>query len=103
VQVAKLVKSELKVYGKWSLDSAAIGVAWLDDHVCVFFWQIYLFLVCSLFIVFAFSTTLAHALWFILSLKLKLMRIVPFPDAGGSHVNRTTIFVRKGWHCDSPN
>jgi hypothetical protein len=37
VQVAKLVKSELKVYGKWSLDSAAIGVAWLDDHVCVFF------------------------------------------------------------------
>lgn len=34
VQVAKLVKSELKVYGKWSLESAAIGVAWLDDQVC---------------------------------------------------------------------
>jgi hypothetical protein len=52
VQVAKLVKSELKVYGKWSLDSAAIGVAWLDDHVCGFFWQIYLFLVvhCLLFL-----------------------------------------------------
>lgn len=33
VQVAKLVKSELKVYGKWSLDSAAIGLAWLDDQV----------------------------------------------------------------------
>jgi hypothetical protein len=33
VQVAKLVKSELKVYGKWSLDSAAIGVSWLDDQV----------------------------------------------------------------------
>lgn len=33
VQVAKLIKSELKVYGKWSLDSAAIGVAWLDDQV----------------------------------------------------------------------
>lgn len=33
VQVAKLIKSELKVYGKWSLDSAAIGVAWLDDLV----------------------------------------------------------------------
>lgn len=33
VQVAKLVNSELKVYGKWSLDSAAIGVAWLDDQV----------------------------------------------------------------------
>lgn len=33
VQVAKLVKSELKVYGKWSLESAAIGVAWLDDQV----------------------------------------------------------------------
>ncbi|CAK7348627.1 unnamed protein product [Dovyalis caffra] len=35
VQVAKLVKSELKVYGKWSLDSVAIGVAWLDDHMLV--------------------------------------------------------------------
>ena len=33
VQVAKLIKSELKVYGKWSLDSAAIGVAWVDDQV----------------------------------------------------------------------
>ena len=37
VQVAKLVKSELKVYGKWSLDSPAMGVAWLDSHVCVQF------------------------------------------------------------------
>ncbi|KAK9279894.1 hypothetical protein L1049_013577 [Liquidambar formosana] len=35
VQVAKLVKSELKVYGKWTLDSAAIGVAWLDDQMLV--------------------------------------------------------------------
>lgn len=37
VQVAKLVKSELKVYGKWSLDSPAIGLAWLDDqvHMCI--------------------------------------------------------------------
>lgn len=34
VQVAKLVNSELKVYGKWSLDSTAVGVAWLDDQVC---------------------------------------------------------------------
>ena len=33
VQVAKLVKSELKVYEKWSLDSAVIGLAWLDDQV----------------------------------------------------------------------
>ena len=33
VQVARLVKSELKMYGKWSLDSAAIGVAWLDSYV----------------------------------------------------------------------
>lgn len=33
VQVAKLVKAELKVCGKWSLESAAIGVAWLDDQV----------------------------------------------------------------------
>ncbi|CAJ2663156.1 unnamed protein product [Trifolium pratense] len=35
VQVAKLVKSELKVYGEWSLDSAAIGLAWLDDQMLV--------------------------------------------------------------------
>ncbi|KAK6920419.1 Vacuolar protein sorting-associated protein 8, central domain [Dillenia turbinata] len=35
VQVAKLVKSALKVYGKWTLDSAAIGVAWLDDQMLV--------------------------------------------------------------------
>ncbi|KAF3439788.1 hypothetical protein FNV43_RR18066 [Rhamnella rubrinervis] len=35
VQVAKLVKTELKIYGRWSLDSAAIGVAWLDDQMLV--------------------------------------------------------------------
>ncbi|KAK9093770.1 hypothetical protein Scep_025239 [Stephania cephalantha] len=40
VQVAKLVKSELikpvlKVYKEWSLDSPAIGVAWLDDQMLV--------------------------------------------------------------------
>lgn len=35
VQVAKLVKSELKMNGKWSLESAAIGVAWLDDQACI--------------------------------------------------------------------
>lgn len=33
VQVAKLVKSELKIYGKWTLESAAVGVGWLDDQV----------------------------------------------------------------------
>ena len=33
VQVAKLVKSELKVYAKWTLDCPAVGVAWLDDQV----------------------------------------------------------------------
>lgn len=33
VQVAKLVKSELKIYGKWTLESAALGVHWLDDQV----------------------------------------------------------------------
>ncbi|KAF5768451.1 hypothetical protein HanXRQr2_Chr14g0636611 [Helianthus annuus] len=36
VQVAKLVKSELKVYAKWTLDSSAIGIAWMDDQVIVF-------------------------------------------------------------------
>lgn len=33
VQVAKLVKSEMKKYREWNLDSAAIGIAWLDDKV----------------------------------------------------------------------
>lgn len=27
------MKSELKVYAKWTLDSPAVGVAWLDDQV----------------------------------------------------------------------
>ncbi|KFK30664.1 hypothetical protein AALP_AA6G011700 [Arabis alpina] len=35
VQVAKLAKSDLKEYAKWSLDSAAIGVVWLDDQLLV--------------------------------------------------------------------
>ncbi|KAG2331135.1 hypothetical protein Bca52824_002315 [Brassica carinata] len=35
VQVAKLVKSKLKEYAKWSLDSSAIGVVWLDDQLLV--------------------------------------------------------------------
>ncbi|XP_050236032.1 uncharacterized protein LOC126686054 [Mercurialis annua] len=46
VQVAKLVKSKLKVCGMWSLDSAAIGVAWLDAHMLVVLTltgQLYLF------------------------------------------------------------
>uniref|UniRef100_A0A2P2L9D6 Uncharacterized protein MANES_01G240000 n=1 Tax=Rhizophora mucronata TaxID=61149 RepID=A0A2P2L9D6_RHIMU len=46
IQVAKLVKSELKVYGKWTVDSTAIGVAWLDSHMLVVLTltgQLYLF------------------------------------------------------------
>ncbi|XVF80311.1 hypothetical protein PTKIN_Ptkin15bG0060800 [Pterospermum kingtungense] len=46
VQVAKLVKSDLKICGKWSLDSSAIGVAWLDDQMMVVLTmtgQLYLF------------------------------------------------------------
>lgn len=46
VQVAKLVKSELKIYGKWTVDSVAIGVAWLDDQmllVLTLTGQLYLF------------------------------------------------------------
>ncbi|KAL7002280.1 hypothetical protein U1Q18_003434 [Sarracenia purpurea var. burkii] len=35
VQVAKLVKSEMKIYSKWTLESSAIGVAWLDDQMLV--------------------------------------------------------------------
>lgn len=33
VQVAKLVKSKLKVVEKWTLESPAMGLAWLDDEV----------------------------------------------------------------------
>lgn len=46
VQVAKLVKSDLKICGKWSLDSSAIGVAWLNDQMMVVLTitgQLYLF------------------------------------------------------------
>ncbi|KAG5009010.1 hypothetical protein JHK87_017525 [Glycine soja] len=46
VLVAKLVKSELKVYGRWSLDGAALGLAWLDDQMLVVLTssgQLYLF------------------------------------------------------------
>lgn len=39
VQVAKLVKSELKIHAKWSLESSAIGVAWLDDQVVLLFFS----------------------------------------------------------------
>ncbi|XP_078156920.1 transducin family protein / WD-40 repeat family protein [Carex rostrata] len=35
VQVYKLVKSEMKKHSEWSIDSAAIGVAWLDDQMLV--------------------------------------------------------------------
>ncbi|XP_038973310.1 vacuolar protein sorting-associated protein 8 homolog isoform X2 [Phoenix dactylifera] len=35
VQVAKLVRSEMKRYKEWNLDSAAIGVAWLGDQMLV--------------------------------------------------------------------
>ncbi|XP_075484312.1 uncharacterized protein LOC142524290 [Primulina tabacum] len=46
IQVAKLVKSELKTVKKWDLESPAIGLAWLDDQMLVvltFAAQIYLF------------------------------------------------------------
>lgn len=33
VQVAQLLKSKMKNFREWSLESAAIGVAWLDDQV----------------------------------------------------------------------
>ncbi|KAG9149694.1 hypothetical protein Leryth_012420 [Lithospermum erythrorhizon] len=35
VQVAKLVKSELKVYEKWDLVAPAVGVVWLSDQLLV--------------------------------------------------------------------
>ncbi|KAK9068340.1 hypothetical protein SSX86_012451 [Deinandra increscens subsp. villosa] len=33
VQVAKLVNSEVKIYARWTLNSSAIGIAWLDDQM----------------------------------------------------------------------
>ncbi|KAJ3693979.1 hypothetical protein LUZ60_009459 [Juncus effusus] len=35
VQIYKLIKSEMKMHREWSLDCAAIGVAWLDDQMLV--------------------------------------------------------------------
>ncbi|WOK95317.1 hypothetical protein Cni_G04024 [Canna indica] len=35
VQITSLVKSEMKKYREWNLDSAAIGIAWLDDQMLV--------------------------------------------------------------------
>ncbi|GLJ14759.1 hypothetical protein SUGI_0239380 [Cryptomeria japonica] len=35
VQVAQLVKSELQVRREWNLDSAALGVSWLDEQILV--------------------------------------------------------------------
>lgn len=37
VQVARLVKSELKIYRKMTLKSSAVGVTWLDDQVSFLF------------------------------------------------------------------
>ena len=34
MQVAKFVKSKIFKHKEWKLDSAAVGVAWLDDQVC---------------------------------------------------------------------
>ncbi|CAN4126445.1 unnamed protein product [Withania somnifera] len=35
VQIAKLVKSELKVCWEWTTDSSAVGLAWLDEQILV--------------------------------------------------------------------
>ncbi|RAL47649.1 hypothetical protein DM860_011387 [Cuscuta australis] len=35
IQVAKLIKSDLKVCWEWDLDSSAVGVAWLDDQMLI--------------------------------------------------------------------
>ncbi|KAK6123625.1 hypothetical protein DH2020_042624 [Rehmannia glutinosa] len=46
IQVAKLLKSELKVLEKWTVESAAIGLAWLGDQMLAILTvtgQLYLF------------------------------------------------------------
>jgi hypothetical protein len=48
VQVAKFVKSKIVKHKEWKLDSAAIGVAWLDDQVCNRFHFCSSFNICSL-------------------------------------------------------
>ncbi|KAJ8566117.1 hypothetical protein K7X08_030594 [Anisodus acutangulus] len=35
VQVAKLVKSEIKVCWRWTTDSSAVGLVWLDEQILV--------------------------------------------------------------------
>ncbi|KAL2478611.1 transducin family protein/WD-40 repeat family protein [Forsythia ovata] len=46
VQIAKLVKSELQILEKWTLESPAVGLAWLDDQMLAILTltrQLYLF------------------------------------------------------------
>lgn len=47
MQVAKFVKSKIFKHKEWKLDSAAVGVAWLDDQVCKSFFS-FIHLVSSL-------------------------------------------------------
>lgn len=42
VQVARLVKSELKIYRKLILKSSAVGVTWLDDQVSFSFFHLFM-------------------------------------------------------------
>ena len=48
MQVAKFVKSKIVKHKEWKLDSASIGVAWLDDQVCNRFHFCNSFNICSL-------------------------------------------------------
>jgi hypothetical protein len=49
VQVAKYVKSKMIKHKEWKLDSAAIGVAWLNDQAykTLHFWLFILFMFSS--------------------------------------------------------
>lgn len=51
VQVAKFVKSKIIKHKDWKLDSAAVGVAWLDDQVCKMLPFVAIHLVSVLFLV----------------------------------------------------
>lgn len=84
IQVANLLKSKLKVLEKWTLESAAIGLAWLGDQVN--------YHLCSL-----------SKLDFMIELEQEISWFSYCPDVGHPHFERTTLFVFKRWEFDSPD
>lgn len=90
VLVAKL-KSKLETYGEWSIDSAAIGLAWLDDQVLYHLLFPNLATCCQLLL----SFYLIHCHF--------SSACFACPDASSSIISWTSLLIRKRWNCDPQN